>query len=50
MSKNSICEDCMNDTPYSNCCKYECGEHEFCKDCKFKLRQITKKKECEKPE
>lgn len=27
------CEECMKDAPYEYCCKFECGEHEFCRGC-----------------
>lgn len=27
------CEECMKDAPYDYCCKFECGEHEFCRGC-----------------
>ena len=27
------CEECMKDAPYEYCCKFECGEHEFCREC-----------------
>jgi len=27
------CERCMYDAPYRWCCKPECGEHEFCRNC-----------------
>ena len=27
------CEKCMEDAPYEYCCKFECGEHEFCRGC-----------------
>lgn len=30
------CGECMKDAPYRFCCKDECGEHEFCKRCKFR--------------
>ena len=29
------CEECMSKSPYSYCCKVECGEHEFCKGCEY---------------
>ena len=32
------CEKCMSDAPYYWCCKRECGEHEFCKDCTAKSK------------
>lgn len=32
------CQDCMEDAPYQFCCKIECGEHEFCRDCNAKSR------------
>ena len=28
------CIECMKDAPYHFCCRDECGEHEFCRDCK----------------
>ena len=36
----SQCKECMYDTPYPYCCKYECGEHEFCKDCNAKSKDL----------
>lgn len=27
------CNECMYDAPYEFCCKFECGEHEFCRNC-----------------
>lgn len=32
------CERCMYDAPYRWCCKLECGEHEFCRNCTAKSR------------
>lgn len=28
-----ICKECMKYAPYEYCCKFECGEHEFCRGC-----------------
>ena len=36
-----VCKECMYDAPYQWCCKIECGEHEFCKDCNAFSRGIT---------
>lgn len=36
------CNDCMDGAPYKFCCKLECGEHEFCRNCSF----ISKNKHC----
>lgn len=32
---NVTCSDCAeaHEFPYSYCCLYECGEHEFCRGC-----------------
>lgn len=32
---NESCKECMNGAPYDYCCKIECGEHEFCKNCEY---------------
>lgn len=32
------CSECMNGAPYTFCCQIECGEHEFCRGCKFPKR------------
>lgn len=32
---NKNCSECMKDTPYEYCCRLECGEHEFCKNCSW---------------
>lgn len=29
------CNDCMDGAPYKFCCKLECGEHEFCRNCSY---------------
>jgi hypothetical protein len=29
------CEECMKGAPYAFCCKRECGEHEFCRNCSY---------------
>lgn len=36
------CEECMNGSPYKFCCKLECGQHEFCKNCSY----TNKNKSC----
>ena len=36
------CNDCMEGAPYKLCCKLECGEHEFCRNCSF----TSKNKHC----
>ena len=36
------CNDCMEGSPYKFCCKLECGEHEFCRNCSF----TSKNKHC----
>jgi len=38
MIENNKCEKCMFDAPYKWCCKRECGEHVFCKDCNVKSK------------
>ena len=32
------CKECMEGAPYNYCCKIECGQHEFCRDCKYTPR------------
>ena len=32
------CEECMSDAPHDYCCKCECGEHEFCRECEAESR------------
>lgn len=32
------CKECMEGAPYSYCCKIECGQHEFCRGCKYTPR------------
>lgn len=39
----SECKECMYDAPHNYCCKLECGEHEFCKNCKAISRDSTNK-------
>lgn len=34
-NKTVSCDECMKDAPYHWCCKLECGEHEFCKECEW---------------
>ena len=29
------CKECMEGAPYNYCCKIECGQHEFCRGCKY---------------
>lgn len=36
------CNDCMDGAPYKFCCKLECREHEFCRNCSY----IPKNKHC----
>lgn len=36
------CNDCMEGAPYKFCCKLECREHEFCRNCSY----ISKNKHC----
>lgn len=31
--KFTNCKECMKDTPHPYCCRLECGEHEFCRNC-----------------
>lgn len=38
---NIDCFDCMFDAPYWYCCRLECGEHEFCRDCKAESAKVT---------
>lgn len=30
-----VCEECMKGAPYAFCCKRECREHEFCRNCSY---------------
>ena len=39
--KIGTCNDCMSDAPYTYCCKCECGQHEFCRDCTAKCKGVT---------
>ena len=39
----SKCKECMKDAPYSYCCKYECGQHEFCRGCKAESADYNKR-------
>lgn len=32
------CKECMKGAPYDCCCKIECGQHEFCRVCKYTPR------------
>ena len=32
------CKECMEGAPYNYCCKIECGQHEFCRGCKYTPR------------
>lgn len=34
-TENKNCNTCMAGAPYSYCCKSECGEHEFCRNCDY---------------
>lgn len=36
MKCDNKCKNCMKDAPYRFCCKFECGQHEFCNLCKKK--------------
>lgn len=29
------CNECMKGSPYKFCCRLECGEHEFCRNCSY---------------
>lgn len=44
----SQCKKCMEGAPYNFCCKYECGEHEFCRGCKYCVSDYIKLCEEEK--
>ena len=33
------CSECMKGSPYRFCCKDECGEHEFCRECAYRDRK-----------
>ena len=33
-----LCKECMEGAPYNYCCKIECGQHEFCRGCKYTPR------------
>lgn len=33
--ENIKCNECMKDAPYKYCCKLECREHEFCRECNY---------------
>lgn len=37
--KRIVCSDCMFDSPYWYCCRLQCGEHEFCRNCKAECRK-----------
>ena len=37
------CNECMFDAPYEYCCKVECNEHEFCRGCKAKCKEVIQK-------
>ena len=49
---NSKCVKCMYDAPHEYCCKFECMEHEFCRNCTAEcingtpLCESEGKKEC----
>lgn len=34
------CRECMYDAPYLYCCKLECNENEFCRQCNAKCKEI----------
>jgi len=36
------CEECMKGAPYVFCCKRECNEHEFCRNCTYKPESYEK--------
>ena len=36
------CKECMEGAPYDCCCKIECGQHEFCRSCKFNVSNCIK--------
>lgn len=36
------CERCMEDAPYSWCCKHQCGKLEYCNDCHAECREGNK--------
>lgn len=40
---SETCEKCMYDAPHEWCCKCECDEYEFCRNCTAKSKQITNK-------
>ena len=40
------CKECMDGAPYEYCCKVECDEHEFCRHCEAKCKEIVN--ECPK--
>lgn len=29
------CKECMSGAPYDYCCRQECREHEFCRECSW---------------
>ena len=33
--ENINCNESMKNAPHNYCCKLECGEHEFCKECDY---------------
>ena len=39
VEKRIDCAVCMYDAPHWYCCRLECGEHEFCRNCKAECRQ-----------
>ena len=41
--ENDKCSECMEGAPYKYCCKWECGEHEFCNGCTSAARDYDKR-------
>lgn len=39
----NTCDECMKDAPSPWCCRMECGEHEFCRDCEAEARKQPEK-------
>lgn len=39
------CETCSKDNrfPFDYCCLFECGEHEFCRNCRIITNNSSKK-------
>ena len=36
------CEECIPNSPHDWCCKRECREHEFCRECEYWNKKVSK--------